>query len=42
MLCDQPETIEKYKAVSSNYICGKYNWDDVTAQTLALYGKGKA
>lgn len=42
MLCDQPETVEQYKAVSSDYICGQYNWDDVTAQTLALYGKGQA
>ena len=41
MLCDQPEVVEQYKAVSSDYICSKYSWDDVTARTLALYGRDK-
>lgn len=26
-----------YKAAAAEYICQKYNWEDITAQTLALY-----
>ena len=37
-LCDQPETVAAYKAQSADYICNRYNWDDITAQTLQLYG----
>ena len=35
--CDHPEVVAAYKSVASDYICGKYNWDDVTAETLKLY-----
>ncbi len=37
-LCDNPETVQKYKTASASYICGKYNWDDVVDKTLRLYG----
>lgn len=37
-LCDSPETVDSYKQKASDYICNKYNWDDVTAETLKLYG----
>ena len=38
LLCDNPETVQKYKSKSASYICGKYNWDDVVDKTLRLYG----
>lgn len=38
--CDHPETVAAYKAGASDFICGKYNWDDVTAETLELYQDG--
>lgn len=36
-LCDDRNLVNKYKAVASDYICGKYNWDDVVDKTLELY-----
>ncbi len=36
-LCDEPALVAEYQAVACDYICGKYNWDDVTKQTLELY-----
>ena len=38
MLCDDSSVVENLKRQSADYICNKYNWDDVTAQTLQLYG----
>ena len=42
-LLKHPEKVEEYKQVSADFICSKYNWDDVVAQTEILYGtkKGK-
>lgn len=37
-LCDNPETVNKFKQNSAAYICGKYNWNDVVLRTLELYG----
>lgn len=37
MLCDKPELVAKFKAQSSDFICGKYNWDNVVERTLSLY-----
>ena len=39
-LCDQPETVKKYRSTAAEFICKKYNWDRVTEKTLALY-KGR-
>ena len=39
MLCDKPEIVQKYKDQARDYICNKYNWDDVTKKTLELYDK---
>ncbi len=41
MLCDSPRTVEKFKIGSADYICGKYNWHEVTQKTLDLYVKEK-
>ena len=38
--CDHPETVAAYKAGASDFICEKYNWDDVVTQTLKLYQDG--
>lgn len=37
MLCDNPETVLYYKKGASDFICEKYNWDDVVEETLRLY-----
>ena len=36
-LCDEPETVERYKNQAADYIIARYNWDDVTEKTLELY-----
>lgn len=36
-LCDDPQRVSKYKEAAQSFICGKYNWDDVTNKTLELY-----
>ena len=37
--CDCPEKVAKYKEQVADYICEKYNWDDVVNKTLDLYKK---
>lgn len=39
LLCRDTERVEEYRREAAAFICGKYNWDEVTAQTLALYKK---
>lgn len=39
-LCESPEVVQKYKAEAADFICKKYNWDDVVTKTLELYSKG--
>ena len=36
-LLDNPLEVEKFKSNVQNYICDKYNWDDVVNRTLFLY-----
>lgn len=37
-----PEVVEEYGKHSADYICGKYNWDEVVRETLELYhGEGR-
>ena len=36
-LCDYPEKVQLYKNSASDFICQKYNWDDVVNRTIALY-----
>lgn len=36
-LCDDVEKVQKYKEESADFICGKYNWDDVVHKTTQLY-----
>lgn len=36
-LLDHPEKVKEYKGESSDFICKRYNWDDVVNQTKVLY-----
>ncbi len=36
-LCDNPEIVDKYKAVAVDFICNKYSWDDIVGKTLKIY-----
>ncbi len=37
-LCDDRQTVDRFKARAAGYICSRYNWDQVTKETLQLYG----
>ncbi len=37
MLLDNEQSVEKYKYSAADYICGKFNWNDIVSKTLALY-----
>lgn len=39
MLCDNPKIVKKYKERASEFICGKYSWNDTVNETLKLYQK---
>ena len=34
-----PEIVHEYGEQSADFICGKYNWDDVVNRTVAIYRK---
>lgn len=38
-MLQNPDKVEEYKEQSCDYICGKYNWDDVVKQTVEIYRK---
>ena len=35
------DTVESYRREASDYVCDRYNWDDVVERTLELYQKNK-
>ena len=35
--CDDEKQVQKYKDEAEDYICKKYNWNDVVERTLELY-----
>ena len=37
-LCDDRQTVESFKSRAADYICSRYNWDQVTNETLKRYG----
>ncbi len=37
--CDQEELVQGYKKDAAEFICGKYDWDEVAAETVRLYYK---
>ena len=36
-LCDHPEDVKRYREDAADFICGKYDWDDVVSRTLERY-----
>lgn len=36
-LCKNPAIIHDFKNEASNFVCNKYNWDDIVDRTVALY-----
>lgn len=36
-ICDNPELVNHYKQTASDYVCEKFNWDDVVNDTLRIY-----
>lgn len=38
-LLNNPDAVRRMGEESADFICGKYNWEDVTERTLALYKK---
>lgn len=38
-LLENEAVVQKYKSNATDYICNKYNWDDVVKRTLELYKK---
>lgn len=37
MFCDDEALIKRYREGISDYVCGKYDWDEITRKTLELY-----
>lgn len=37
LLCDNKNLVYRYKATAADFICEKYNWKSVIANTLVLY-----
>ena len=35
--CDHPEKVDAHKEQAADFICEKYNWDEVTKETMRLY-----
>jgi len=35
--CDHPEKVAEQKSKAADFICNKYNWDEVVEETLDLY-----
>lgn len=38
-LCNHPEKVHSYKNAASDFICQKYDWDDVVNRTVVLFEK---
>ena len=36
-LADHPEKVEEYRSGAQDFICSKYNWDEVVEKTMRLY-----
>lgn len=40
-LLEHKDEVRKYKKMSSQFICGKYNWEEVVDETVRVYGKAR-
>lgn len=36
-LLENPEVVDKYKSESQEYICSRFNWDDIVDTTMKIY-----
>ena len=36
-MCSEPKKVMQMKEEAADFICGKYNWDDVAEETMKLY-----
>ena len=36
-ICDYPQRVEQMKKQAADFICGRYNWNDIAARTIELY-----
>lgn len=36
-MLEHPEIVQSYAEQSADFICGKYNWDEVVEQTIQIY-----
>ncbi len=34
---DHPEKVDEHKEQAADFICKKYNWDEVVKETMKLY-----
>lgn len=39
-LLENPQIVQNYKEKATDFICNKYNWDDVVARTIQVYNGG--
>lgn len=39
--CDHNDEVSFFKSQATDYICNKYNWDDVVEKTIDLYKRGE-
>lgn len=39
--CDHHEKVQEFKKQAADFICEKYNWDDVVEETMKLYRREK-
>lgn len=37
MCCENPQLVEQYRKQAADFVCSKYNWDDIVEKTLRLY-----
>ena len=37
-LLKDEKKVEQYKKYAQEYVCGKYNWDEIVKDTLHVYG----
>lgn len=37
MLCDDEKLVQKYKSEAADFVCGKYDWNDVVSKIIRLY-----
>lgn len=36
-VCDQPQRVEQMKKQVADFVCSKYNWNDIAARTVEVY-----